>query len=375
MSIPPSGFLPYGQPQELNSIDTPAALIDLHVLEANIDAVARMAQAHDVELRPHAKTHKSAWIAAKQAERGAAGVTVAKVSEAEALVTGGVKDVFVAYPIVTGPKIDRLLRLAGRARVTTLVEDLEGVDRLARAAEAHGDVLGVWVDVDTGLHRIGSGFDELERVLERVRRYPTLKLQGLSTHEGHVYKVAAPSVRAQRVRLWIGELVAAARGLGVTRVSTGATPTISEVLAIDGVTDARPGNYVFHDAMQVGLGAASTEACAMSVLTTCVSSRADRAFVDAGSKALSSDTGAHGSTLVTGYGIFKGRPDLSLTGLSEEHGWLTTADGGDGVAVGDRLELIPNHSCSTIANFEWAEVVAHGSVIGRAHITARGCLT
>jgi D-serine deaminase-like pyridoxal phosphate-dependent protein len=371
------GFTPYEKPRAVATLETPCALINLSVLNENIGAAARAAAAHSVTLRPHAKTHKSAWIASSQIDRGAAGVTVAKVSEAEALVGAGIPDVFVAYPLVTDRQLDRLLDLRSAARVAMLIEDLDGAERASRAVRKKGGALAVWVDVDTGLGRIGAELDDgLARLVDRTRNLPGFEFQGLSTHEGHVYKVSGAEVRRSRVIEWVGALVEVATELGVARVSTGATPSYFDVVSLDGVTDARPGNYVFYDAMQVGLGSARIEDCAFSVLTTCISRRSGRSFIDAGSKAFSSDVGAHGSQLVSGYGIIKNRNGILLTGLSEEHGWLAVEEGvGGGLAVGDQLEVIPNHSCSTIANFDFADLVLDGMSLGRIEMTARGCLT
>jgi D-serine deaminase-like pyridoxal phosphate-dependent protein len=209
-----------------------------------------------------------------------------------------------------------------------------------------------------------------------VRDLSGVELLGLSTHEGHVYKIADPAERKQLALEWLGGLLEAAPSLGVDRVSTGATPTILDVLGLDGLTDARPGNYAFYDAMQVTLGTVGLDQCALSVLVTCVSHRAPtKAIIDAGSKSFSSDTGAHGTSLMSGYGIVKGRPDLSITGLSEEHGWMSVASDGDGIRVRDQLEVVPNHSCATIANFDDAHLVRDGLAVGRIDVTTRGCLT
>jgi D-serine deaminase-like pyridoxal phosphate-dependent protein len=377
MTAMTAGYMPYDTPIELAALDTPCVLIDEATLDSNLRRVADRAAQHDVTLRPHSKTHKSAWIAHRQIELGSAGVTVAKVSEGEALVAAGIPDVFVAYPIVTPIKLQRLFDLAENATVSTLVEDLDGARCLSKTATERGTTIGVWVDVDTGLDRIGATIGpSLAELVTSVRDLRGVELLGLSTHEGHVYKVADPEERKQLALEWLGALLEAAPSLGVERVSTGATPTMLDVLGLDGLTDARPGNYAFYDAMQLSLGTVELDRCALSMLVTCVSHRAPtKAMIDAGSKSFSSDTGAHGTSLMTGYGIVKGRPDLGITGLSEEHGWLSIAADGDGVAVGDQLEVVPNHACSTIANFEHAHLVRDGLAVARIAVTTRGCFT
>jgi D-serine deaminase-like pyridoxal phosphate-dependent protein len=147
---------------------------------------------------------------------------------------------------------------------------------------------------------------------------------------------------------------------------------------IGGITEMRPGNYVFYDAMQVSLGVVDAERCALSVLATVVSHAAgDRAIIDAGAKALTLDRGVHGLELLSGYGHTKGRADITIAGLSEEHGWLRLDGSGAGldIAVGDRLEITPNHACAVVNCFDAATVVRDGAVVGRWAVAARGRMT
>ncbi len=241
------------------------------------------------------------------------------------------------------------------------------------AADDAGITLDVMIEVDTGLDRAGVELGApLERIAAAVRRRPALRLRGICTHEGYAYAIPDPAERERVVRRRLAELVAAGEALGVETISSGATPSVLQTIDVPGITEVRPGNYVFYDAMQVGLGAAAIEDCALSVLTAVVEVRASgRAIVDAGSKALSSDAGVHGVKVVDGYGVVEGRDDIKVVGLSEEHGWLTL-DRRDGVAIGERLRIVPNHACASMANFDYAYVVDGQHVVERIEVSARG---
>lgn len=358
----------------VHELDTPALLIERDRLEANLARMARATAAHGVALRPHAKTHKSVWIARRQRDHGARGLTVAKLGEAEALVDGGVDDIFVCYPIVGARKVQRLMSLARRARIIAAVDRDAAVSELAIAARQAGLVLDVVVEVDTGLDRAGVAIGEpLERIAEAVRRSETLRLRGISTHEGYAYALTDPAERERVVRARLSEFIAAGRALGVETISSGATPSALQTVDLPGLTEIRPGNYVFYDAMQVGLGVVDVRDCALTVLTTVVEDRSPtRAIVDAGSKALSSDTGVHDIPVVSGYGLVLGREEVHVVALSEEHGWLGIDAGGGRVGVGDRLRIVPNHACATVANFDEAYVVDGDRIVERIEVSARG---
>jgi D-serine deaminase-like pyridoxal phosphate-dependent protein len=361
----------------MSELATPVALIDEPTLLRNVRRVADAARARGIVVRPHAKTHKSVELALLQLAHGAAGITVAKLSEAEALAAGGIDDLFVCYPLVERTKIERLKALAGRVRISTIVESEPQARQLAEAARTAGIELEVTVDVDTGLGRVGVALGPaLEALVRLVQRLDGLRLRGLSTHEGFVYGIADPVERRARLVESLSAFVEAGRSLNLATISAGATPTLFESMEIAGLTEVRPGNYVFYDAMQVALGAAALEDCALSVLATVVSVRSSsRAIIDAGSKVLSADSGVHGLSLLSGYGIVLERPDIQVTGLSEEHGWLSLDPSGPGVRVGERLRIIPNHACAAMANFDCAYLCKNESTLREIAITARGAFS
>src|SRR5258706_1389975 len=357
----------------LEELSTPAVLVDLEVLERNGRRMAARAQAAGVRLRPHAKTHKSAEIAGMQRAAGASGLTLAKTSEAEVFVAAGFDDLFLAYPVVGRDKGRRLLALSDRARIAVGVDSKEGGQTLAGVFQEAGRKLDVLIKVDVGTHRVGVAPERAIDLARAITDLPGLRLRGLFAHAGHGYAAESPDA-VGRVAQDEGETlsrVAAelrAAGLPVEEVSVGSTPTAARAMTVPGVTECRPGNYVFNDASQAGLGTCGIEDCALTILATVVSVPArDRAVVDAGSKTLSSDPlrprpGGHGWIL--------GRKSR-LQRLSEEHGAIDV-EAGEVFRVGERVRILPNHTC-VVANLHDEMLGLRGdrveAVLG---VTARG---
>jgi D-serine deaminase-like pyridoxal phosphate-dependent protein len=334
----------------IEELETPAVLIDLEVLERNVARMAERGRTHGVKLRPHAKTHKVIEIARRQRDAGAIGLCLSKVSEAEVFVEAGFDDVFIAYPIVGADKGRRLLALSDRARLAVGTDSVAGAETLARVFDDAGRCLDVLLKVDVGLHRVGVLPEAAPEVARRVTDLKGIRLRGIFTHGGHGYAQATPAgveaVGDAEGRTMAG-LAATLRGLGlpIEEVSVGSTPTARHAMRQEGVTECRPGNYVFHDASQVSLGTCSLDDCAMTILATVVSVPApDRAVLDAGSKTISSDplrpqAGGHGFVL--------GRQSR-IQRLSEEHGVIDVV-AGEAFRVGERVRILPNHAC-VVAN-------------------------
>lgn len=362
-------------------LDTPSVLVDLDVLERNIGEMAELARAAGVALRPHIKTHKTPEIARMQLEAGAVGVTCAKIGEAEALADAGLADFLIAHPLVTAQKARRLAELARRpgVEVATIADSPEGVAALSAAFAGEPFLLDVLVKVDTGLARVGVAPGEPTLALaRRIAAAPGLRFAGVCAHEGYSYAHSDPAARDAATRRGVELLVATAReleraGLRAERVSVGSTPGAKAALGVPGVTEVRPGNYAFYDAMQVGLGVVPVERCALSVLVTVVSHAArDRAVVDGGSKTFTSDKGVHGMSGASNYGLIPAHPDVTLHALSEEHGWLRLDPAGGDVAIGEQLRVIPIHSCP-VANLAEELVVVRGdTVVDRWGVAAAG---
>lgn len=357
----------------VDDLETPAVLIDVAVVERNVARMAERARAAGVRLRPHAKTHKTLEIAGLQRGAGARGLSVAKVGEAEVFAAAGYDDLFVAYPTVGADKARRLLDLADRARLAIGVDSVAGAASVAAAFRAAGRTLDVLVKVDTGFHRVGVEPAEAPGLCRALSEIGGLRLRGLFTHAGQGYHQPTPDA-VDKVARGEGEILASvaeqvrAAGIPVEEVSVGSTPTARVAMTRPGVTECRPGNYVFHDGTQLALGTCSLEDCAMTVLATVVStSGADRAVLDAGSKTLSSDALR---PRAGGYGRILGR-ESRLERLSEEHGVVAVAPG-ESFAVGERVRILPNHACVVTNLHDRLVAVAGERVEGEWTVAARG---
>jgi D-serine deaminase-like pyridoxal phosphate-dependent protein len=360
----------------LEELDTPAVVVNLDVVERNVARMAGRARVRGVRLRPHAKTHKTAEIARLQLDAGAVGLSVAKTAEAEVFAAAGFDDLFVAYPVVGEPKGRRLLALSDRCRLSVGVDSVEGASTLAAVFAAASRRLDVLLKVDTGLHRVGVLPENALAVAKQVADLRGLRLTGVFTHAGHSYGAETPEavggVGASEGRILV-ETAEAIRGAGipVDVVSAGSTPTAPHVMATRGLTECRPGNYVFHDASQVALGTCALEDCALTIVATVVSvPEPRRAVVDAGSKTLSSDplrprTGGHGLIL--------GRRSR-IQRLSEEHGVIDVEEG-ESFRVGERVVVVPNHACVVANLHDRLTAVRQGRVEAEIPVLARGRIT
>lgn len=362
-----------------SELDTPALLIERSVMAANVRRMQALADTCGVRLRPHIKTHKSPELARLQLSCGAVGVAVAKLAEAEAMVRGGITNIQIANQIVGTPKIERLVDLARRAHLCCAVDALDNVRELNAAFESAGICLELLIEIDSGLRRCGlSDFAEIDRLAREIDRLRGVRLVGIMTHAGHAYGAADHDELARIGRNEGEQMVALAHrlrqaGLTVTEVSVGSTPTAAFAARVPGVTELRVGNYIFNDATQVALGVARPEDCALTILTRVISRPAkNRAVVDAGSKSFSSDIGAHGRTVVTGYGIVQAS-SARLVRLSEEHGVIEgeVAD----LQPGRLLRIVPNHACAVMNLADRAYLVDGDCVTEEIKITARGAVT
>jgi D-serine deaminase-like pyridoxal phosphate-dependent protein len=331
-------------------METPYVLIDMGILHNNINAMAAFAASNGIKLRPHIKAHKLPEIAWMQIKAGARGITVAKLSEAEVMFAAGIKDILVAYPLIGESKLERAAELLRRGcKLSLLVDSQLGAQQISDLAAPGGT--GVLVKVDSGLGRCGlAPGPGLEEFVHWLCRLPHLNFRGLLTHAGHAYGCSSAAEVAQ-VGTKEGELMVEAaeslrrQGVNVAEVSIGSTPTVGWGGRVPGVTEIRPGNYVFNDATQVALGVVGRGRCSLRVIATVVSRpAADRAIIDAGAKVLALDQGAHGSGTVTGYGLME-NASWRLTRLSEEHGIV---EGTNLPAIGDIVQVIPNHACPVI---------------------------
>jgi D-serine deaminase-like pyridoxal phosphate-dependent protein len=337
---------------KLTDLDTPAVLIDLDKLEQNIKRMADFAKAQRINLRPHIKTHKIPEIAHMQLQAGAVGITCQKLGEAEVMAANGVKDIVMTYEIIGNHKLHRLIELKRRAKICTAVDSEVGIEPLAAAMARAGLQHEVLIEIDTGLNRCGvlPGEPALALV-QRLASYPSLKLRGIFTHEGHVYHARTREEIERKSETAAQDMARTAKllrdhGFACEVISVGSTPSAMIIGKCEGVTEIRPGNYVFYDRTQLKLGSCAENQIAISVLATVVSRPApDRAIIDAGNKTMCTDNAADFDRTI---GFVVDHPELTFHYSSEEHGRLTCQTGNMRLKVGDRVRVLPNHACGTI---------------------------
>ncbi|WP_078549974.1 alanine racemase [Litchfieldia alkalitelluris] len=364
--------------QLIYELDSPSLLIDELKLNKNIEEMSSYAMENKVNLRPHIKTHKSIDIAKKQLQSGAVGITVAKISEAEVMASGGITDILVAYPISANQKIGRVIRLLSKGiHLKVAVDSIEQLKCLQKQLEHTSYTLEVWIKVNSGLNRCGvePGQDVLQ-LAQAIVFLSKLKLGGIFTHAGHSYG-AATLGEIEKIAIQEGKAVAESAqlcemsGIPIQVRSVGSTPTYKIAGTIEGINEIRPGNAAFFDGIQVGLGIASVEACALTVLSTVVGVYEDRVVFDAGSKTLCLDKGAHGNESIKGYGTVLNHPEIVLQRLSEEHGIGVTTNT-TSLTRNDIVQIIPNHACTVVNQFNQFIVHREGIVTDIWDIHARG---
>jgi len=358
--------------------DTPEVVIDLDIVRANIARTAELAREAGVSLRPHTKTHKLPEIARIQVQEGAVGIQVAKLAEAEVMAAAGLDNILVGYPIVGEAKLARLVDLAERVSISTTVDSQEVAAGVARAAADRGITIPVLLELDTGMHRLGvlpgSAAVELAR---RLSDLDGIEFAGVFAHEGHVYTQGRDLAEKERLTrescalaVETAEAIRAA-GLPAPVVSVGSAGTFRFAIRCAGVTEVRPGTYVFNDRSQLAQGAAGPEDLAVLAVTTVVSRPApDRVVVDAGSKVLTSDRMLVPDAPLS-FGAVFGHDDWDVVRLSEEHGVISVPPTAE-VRVGDRLAIVPNHVCPAVNLANQVTVVEGGEPAGRWPVAARG---
>jgi D-serine deaminase-like pyridoxal phosphate-dependent protein len=336
----------------VSELETPALLIDLDRMERNLCRVAHYAREHDLRLRPHTKTHKTPAIGKRQIELGAAGLTVAKVGEAEVMLESGTPDLLVHYPIIGISKLGRLMEVARRARVTVALDSLAAARQLADAARAARVSVGVLVEADVGMHRCGVAVgEELVNLAQGVERLaPHITLEGATCYPGHIRSAEEENRRLiDELAADLARIVEDFRqaGLPLEILSAGSTPLVFQSHQFAGVNEIRPGTYVFCDVNCVRSAMATYDDCAVTILTTVVSAaRPGYVMIDGGSKTFSSDRLAGSNEASFGYVIEA--PEAVIYAQNEEHGYVDTRKCSTELQVGDRLRVVPNHVCVAV---------------------------
>lgn len=335
--------------EALAGVETPVGVVDLERVRANAEGVVTYLRRHGLAWRPHVKTHKSLDVAKLQLEAGAAGLTVATPHEAE-VMSHVCDDLLLAYPPVGASKVKRVITLPEHVTLRVGLDSAEALDPLAAAADAEGRSVGILVEFDAGLGRVGVQEPaEAVRLAERAAATPGSRFDGLMFYPGHIrLPVAEQDGLLEELSEKIGAFVSALEqaGLPPRVVSGGSTPTLFQSHRLAHLTEVRPGTAIYQDRDILAMGACAPDGLAYSVLATVVSTSVPgRAVVDAGSKALAKETFRSGGE---GYGVLLGRPEVRLSALSEEHGILDLGATDWRPRVGDRVRVVPNHVCVSV---------------------------
>ena len=352
-------------------LDTPALLIDLDKMEANIRTMAAYFTTVNAMLRPHVKTHKTPIIAHKQIAAGAIGVTCAKLGEAEAVIHAGIRDVLIANQIVGAQKIARLINLAKHSEIMVAVDNAQNVQAISEAASAKAANVRMLVEVNIGMNRCGVAPGEPALALaELIRKSPNVEFAGLMGYEGHTVAKPDKAERNAAAREAVQILVDAKhylekRGVAVSIMSGGGTGTFNITGSIPEMTEVQAGSYVLMDSTYGNVqGVGERFERALSVLATVVSRPApDRMIVDTGLKVLAKEFGIPQPVGVTG---------VEMTGLSEEHGTMRVSDEDISLNLGDKLEILPTHCCTTVNLHDRYYGIRNGIVESVWEIAARG---
>lgn len=365
---------PARQGDPLDDIDTPALVLDLDVFEANLLAVQQAVTGAGLSLRPHAKAHKVPEIAVRQQVAGAVGVCCQKVSEAEVFVAAGIRDVLVANEVVGARKLSRLAALARTARIAVCVDHPGQVDALADAVRLAGTRVEVLIEIDVGQQRCGVADAAAALALARAirDRGPDLVLRGLQAYHGRAQHVRTPAQRAEAIAS-ASRLAAAIRdalvgdGHPCAVVTGGGTGTYHLEIDSGVFTEVQPGSYVLMDADYAANEVdprAPALGQALSVLATVMSVQAGHVVLDAGLKALSTDSGPPVSM----------EPGWRVGSLSDEHATLMSSGSGRSLALGDRVRLIPGHCDPTVNLHDWMLAVRKERVEAVWPVAARGAV-
>ncbi|WP_424237539.1 D-TA family PLP-dependent enzyme [Bhargavaea ginsengi] len=366
----------------VKELDTPALLIDQEILLENIRSMQAYAEANGVKLRPHTKTHKMPYVARLQEEAGASGITVAKTGEAEVMAARGLNNIFIANQVVGKTKLVRIRKLAETADVSFGVDSpvqIRQIEEVFSGAQKPAQVL---VEIEVGEKRSGVIEERDFRVLlEEIRRSEHVRFRGVFSHDGHTYKAE----NAEQCRELFEEAsgrtlrfagIAREEGVEPETVSIGSTPPF--LLGFDipeGITEIRPGTYVFMDASQSNV-LGHYGRCAATILTTIISKPTrERVITDVGAKGITAQTRNTGITTTKGLGKIKEFDGVYLDGVFDEHAIIYNENFSRQVEIGDKVRIIPNHICPVCNLHERAWLISGDEVVDEIPVEAGGKLS
>lgn len=349
--------------REIADLETPMPVIDIDVVARNVQRWQQRCNEMQVRNRPHVKTHKLSGLARFQLDQGAKGITVQKLGEAEVMANAGISDMLLTFNVIGRNKLARLAALARRTGISVVADNHEMLEGLAQCGREAGRDISVLVECDTGAGRNGVQSPHAALSLaQAVDRHRGLNFGGLMT-----YANAGQRVLADAFLVETRDLCAAA-GLECQTISSGGSPDMWEEEGLSHLTEYRAGTYIYFDRSLVTRGTCGFDDCALRVLATVVSvPTADRAIIDAGTKALTSDLLG-----LEGYGVAHGLDDAKVYAANEEHGYLDVSGLAVKPKVGDLIWVTPNHVCPVTNLFDKVVFVRGDQVLGGVTVDARG---
>lgn len=359
---------------KIDEIETPNVIIDWDKLNKNIEEMSNFAKTFGKKLRPMIKTHKSLEIGKIQEKYGISGIQCAKLSEAQIFLEAGFKDIFISSEIVDRSKLEKAKNLSKKMdKLILAVDSIEGIRKLGDVFD--DEKVYVRIEIDSGHHRCGIKPEDIIFLYREIEKFPNLNFDGVFTHGGHSYYAKSEEERKEASFKEVDEVLKAKRilnenGINCETVSIGSTPSVFFGGRVEGVTEIRPGNYVFYDYKQVKLGVTKLERVSLSIISQVISKpEKDRVLIDAGSKVLSLDYVLEKGEKV--YGYILEHPNAIIYNLSEEHGWIKIKEDSK-INVGDKITIIPVHACLVMSNFDYFYLVRGNEVLGKYNIEARG---
>jgi D-serine deaminase-like pyridoxal phosphate-dependent protein len=350
-------------PKRIEDLETPVPVIDIDVVERNLKRWQERCDKLGIANRPHIKTHKLVPLAKYQLALGAKGITVQKLGEAEVMADAGIRDLLLTFNVVGAAKLKRLADLAKRTEISVVADNEAVVKGLGTAGVAAGRDIAVLIECDTGGKRNGVQSPEaaadLAKVIDRAKG---VTYGGLMTYGPPGTRKAAEAFLTEARDL------AQKSGLASQMVSMGGSPDMWLDDGLGVATEYRAGTYAYFDRSFAERGTCSYDDCALTVLATVVSRPTDeRALIDAGSKALTSDLVG-----LQGYGVVSAMNRAQIYNVNEEHGFLDISDLGRKPGVGDLVRITPNHACPVSNLFDRVIFVRGTDVLGAVKVDARG---
>ncbi len=362
-------------------LDTPALVVDKNIMIDNLKNMQEYANRNGVYLRPHTKTHKSSYLAKLQVELGATGIAVAKVGEAEIMALNGLDNILIANEIVGKMKLLRVSNLSKKKNILFGVDSIEQLLMVDEVFSKEGSIANVLVEIEVGENRSGViNKDDYINILHFINSRDSICFMGIFSHDGNSYSAKDKDqcleihLESQRRTLEFAE-IAKSMGMNPSIVSVGSTPSlINDFPILEGITEIRPGTYIFMDAAQANAYGDLSKNAAWVTTTVISKPTDDRVITDVGAKGLTMQTRTNGFTQTKGMGIIKDFKNAYIHQVYDEHAIIYNKEIRDSIKIGDVIDVIPNHICPVVNLHESIYLINQGIVESEIPVDCRGKL-